>query len=113
MRHPGTIAATLIDALYGDAASVEPKCDGAAPPRGNPINDRHHRSAPKPCAHLTDDRIEPAASERQSRFAGDDRDRAAARRVDARGFGAVEPVLWSAPRFRPLGERLARLLGEE
>src|ERR1700756_3007931 len=109
MRNPGAIAAGLIGAFDDDASLVEPQCHGTAPPRIDAIDDRHHRAAAKAGRHLADDSIDPAASDRECRGAGKDRDPAAARRVKAQLAGAIEPALGLVPGLRPSPERLAGL----
>ena len=63
----------------------------------DPVDDRHHRAAAEAGRHLADDRVDPAAFDRQCRFSGDDRDVAAARRVAAQFPGAVEAALAPLP----------------
>ena len=78
---PGAIAALLVGTFDGDAVSIEPQRDRAAPPGIDPVDHWHHRAAAEPGRHLADDSVEAAAFERQCCFAGDDRDMAIMRRV--------------------------------
>src|ERR1700738_4198323 len=113
MRNPGAIPAGLIGAFDDDAGFVEPQCHGTTPPRIDAIDDRHHRAAAKAGRYLADDRVNPAAFDREGRGAGNDRDPAAARRVKAQLAGAIEPALGLVPGLRPSRERLAGLRRKE
>src|SRR5262245_43628779 len=110
MRYPRAIAAGLIDAFDGDAGLVEPQCHGTAPPRTDPNDDRPHRAAAKAGRHPADARVDPAAFNRQRRFAGDDRNSATTCGIPAQLSGAVEPAPCFLSALRPIREPRARLL---
>jgi hypothetical protein len=42
MRHPRAVAAGLVRAFDGNAILIEPQRDCTAPPRIDPVDDRHH-----------------------------------------------------------------------
>src|SRR5437899_1023617 len=107
MRDPGAIATGFIGAFDSDPVFVEPQRYGTTPPRIDAIDDRHHRAAAKAGRHLTDDRVDSVAFNREGGSAGNDRDSAAARRVKAQLAGAVEPALGRVPGLRPSPGRLA------
>ena len=113
MRHPWAIAAGFVGALDGDTIAVEPECDGAAPPRIDPVDHRHHRPTVEARGHLADNRVKPAASNRQCRRACDDRNCTPARRIAAQLASACQAVLCPAAGNRPWLQNFASLSGKE
>ena len=99
MGHPGAIAAALVGAFDNDALGDEPKCDRAASPGIDPVDDRHHRAAAESGRHLADNGIEPAASDRQRPGAGDDADGVTLRGIAAHFAGTIEPLSAALPPF--------------
>src|SRR5215475_13944344 len=109
MRDPGAVAAVLIGAFDGDAVLVEPQRDRAAPPRVDPVDDRHQGPAAEAGRDLADDGVYPGAFNRQSRCAGDDGDAAAARAVAAEFAVAIETAVCDASGGRPRRQPFAGL----